>query len=54
MIRGASDWTGAPSAADLTAVGNPTPDGLTGHEMLGGMRLIRMRGIVSSPQVDSR
>ncbi len=35
--RRGSDWQGGPSAADLTAIGNSTPDGFTGHEMLDGV-----------------
>ena len=41
----------APSAADLTAIGNSTPDGFTGHEMLDGVGLIHMRGRVYDPAV---
>lgn len=40
--RRGSDWQGAPSAADLTAISNSTPDGFTGHEMLDGVGLIHM------------
>ena len=39
------------SAADLTAIGNSTPDGFTGHEMLDGVGLIHMRGRVYDPTV---
>ena len=49
--RRGSDWQGAPSAADLTAIGNSTPDGFTGHEMLDGVGLIHMRGRVYDPAV---
>ena len=49
--RRGSDWQGAPSAADLTAIGNSTPDGFTGHEMLDGVGLIHMRGRVYDPTV---
>ena len=38
-------------AADLTAIGNSTPDGFTGHEMLDGVGLIHMRGRVYDPTV---
>jgi RHS repeat-associated protein len=44
--RRGSTWTGAPSGADLTAIGNSTPDGFTGHEMLDGVGLIHMNGRV--------
>ena len=43
--------TGTPSAADLTAIGNSTPDGFTGHEMLDGVGLIHMNGRVYDPTV---
>ena len=49
--RRGSDWQGAPSAADLTAIGNSTPDGFTGHEMLDGVGLIHMHGRVYDPTV---
>ena len=49
--RRGSDWQGAPSAADLTAIGNSTPDGFTGHEMLDGVGLIHMNGRVYDPTV---
>ena len=49
--RRGSDWQGAPSAADLTAIGNSTPDGFTGHEMLDGVGLIHMNGRVYDPAV---
>ena len=39
------------SAADLTAIGNSTPDGFTGHEMLDGVGLIHMGGRVYDPAV---
>ena len=42
--RRGSAWQGAPSAADLTAISNSTPDGFTGHEMLDGVGLIHMTG----------
>ena len=51
MIRRGSDWAGGPSAADLTAIGNSTPDGFTGHEMLDGVGLIHMSGRVYDPTV---
>ena len=49
--RRGSDWQGAPSAADLTAISNSTPDGFTGHEMLDGVGLIHMGGRVYDPAV---
>ncbi len=49
--RRGSDWQGAPSAADLTAISNSTPDGFTGHEMLDGVGLIHMNGRVYDPTV---
>jgi RHS repeat-associated protein len=49
--RRGSDWTGGPSAADLTAIGNSTPDGFTGHAMLDGVGLIHMAGRVYDPTV---
>lgn len=49
--RRGSAWQGAPSAADLTAISNSTPDGFTGHEMLDGVGLIHMRGRVYDPTV---
>ncbi len=49
--RRGSDWQGGPSAADLTAIGNSTPDGFTGHEMLDGVGLIHMNGRVYDPSV---
>ena len=49
--RRGSDWQGGPSAADLTAIGNSTPDGFTGHEMLDGVGLIHMNGRVYDPTV---
>ena len=49
--RRGSSWTGAPSGADLTAIGNSTPDGFTGQEMLDGVGLIHMNGRVYDPAV---
>jgi len=49
--RRGSDWTGAPSAADLIAIGTTTPEGFTGHEMLDGVGLIHMNGRVYDPAV---
>jgi RHS repeat-associated protein len=49
--RRGSAWTGAPSAADLIAIGTTTPEGFTGHEMLDGVGLIHMNGRVYDPAV---
>jgi len=49
--RRGSDWQGGPSAADLAAISESTPDGFTGHEMLDGVGLIHMNGRVYDPAV---
>ena len=47
--RDGSDWNGPPSAADLTAIGNITRRGFTGHEHLDSVGLIHMNGRVYDP-----
>lgn len=47
--RDGSDWSGPPSAADLTAIGNITRRGFTGHEHLDSVGLIHMNGRVYDP-----
>ncbi len=49
--RNGSGWTGAPSAPDLTAIGNTTRDGFTSHEQLDNLNLIHMNGRVFDPVV---
>jgi RHS repeat-associated protein len=47
--RDGSDWSGPPSAADLTAIGNITRRGFTGHEHLDSVGMIHMNGRVYDP-----
>ena len=50
--RRATDWTaGAPSASDLTTIGNTTRMGYTGHEHLDNVGLIHMNGRVQDPSL---
>jgi len=45
------DWSGPPSASDLTKIGNSTRHGFTGHEHLDNTSLIHMNGRVQDPLV---
>lgn len=47
--RDGTDWSGPPSAADLTAIGNISPRGFTGHEHLDSVGLVHMNGRVYEP-----
>ena len=47
--RRGSNWSGAPSAADLTVIAATTAEGFTGHDMLDGVGLIHMHGRVYDP-----
>lgn len=49
--RDGTDWNGAPSAADLTTIGNITRRGFTGHEHLDSVGLIHMSGRVYDPSI---
>jgi RHS repeat-associated protein len=49
--RRGSNWTGPPSAPDLTAIANATRQGFTGHEMLDNLGLIHMNGRVYDPAI---
>ncbi|TAK52191.1 MAG: RHS repeat-associated core domain-containing protein [Gammaproteobacteria bacterium] len=46
-----SDWDGAVSSADMTAIGNTTRRGFTGHEHLDSVSLIHMNGRVYEPVI---
>ncbi|TAK52188.1 MAG: RHS repeat-associated core domain-containing protein [Gammaproteobacteria bacterium] len=46
-----SDWDGAVSSADMTAIGNTTRRGFTGHEHLDAVGLIHMNGRVYEPVI---
>ena len=46
-----SDWDGAVSSADMTAIGNTTRRGFTGHEHLDSVNLIHMNGRVYEPVI---
>ena len=47
--RRGSNWSGGPSAADLTVIAATTAEGFTGHDMLDGVGLIHMHGRVYDP-----
>ena len=47
--RRGSNWSGAPSSADLSVIAATTAEGFTGHEMLDGVGLIHMHGRVYDP-----
>jgi RHS repeat-associated protein len=47
--RRGSNWTGAPSAGDLTAIASVTRRGFTGHEHLDDLGLVHMNGRVEDP-----
>jgi len=47
--RDGSDWSGPPSAGDLTTIGNITRRGFTGHEHLDAVGMIHMNGRVYDP-----
>ena len=47
--RRGSNWSGAPSSADLTVIAATTAEGFTGHDMLDGVGLIHMHGRVYDP-----
>jgi RHS repeat-associated protein len=49
--RDGSDWSGPPSAADLTTIANLTRRGFTGHEHLDSVGLIHMNGRVYDPAI---
>jgi RHS repeat-associated protein len=49
--RRGSNWSGAPSSSDWTAIGNTTRDGFTGHEHLDAVSLIHMNGRVYDPVI---
>jgi RHS repeat-associated protein len=46
-----SDWDGAVSSADMTAIGNTTRRGFTGHEHLDAVGLVHMNGRVYEPVI---
>jgi RHS repeat-associated protein len=47
--RDGNDWSGPPSAPDLTDIANITRRGFTGHEHLDAVNLIHMNGRVYEP-----
>jgi RHS repeat-associated protein len=47
--RDGTDWNGAPSAGDMTALSSITRRGFTGHEHLDSVGLIHMNGRVYDP-----
>jgi len=47
--RRGSNWAGAPSSGDMTAIANTTRHGYTGHEHLDNLGLINMNGRVQDP-----
>jgi RHS repeat-associated protein len=47
--RDGTDWSGPPSAADLTDIANTSRRGFTGHEHLDSVGLIHMNGRVYEP-----
>lgn len=49
--RDGTDWSGPPSAADLTDIANSIRRGFTGHEHLDAVGLIHMNGRVYDPVV---
>jgi RHS repeat-associated protein len=49
--RNGTTWSGAPTAADLTAISNTTRRGFTDHEQLDNLGLIHMNGRVYHPVV---
>jgi RHS repeat-associated protein len=49
--RNGGTWSGAPLAADLTALSNTTRRGFTEHEQLDNLNLIHMNGRVYHPVV---
>lgn len=49
--RRGSNWTGAPSSADLTQISNSTKHGFTFHEHLANLTLIHMQGRVFDPVI---
>lgn len=49
--RDPSDWDGAPSGSDMTAIGDATRRGYTGHEHLDNTDLIHMNGRVQDPVI---
>jgi RHS repeat-associated protein len=49
--RRGSNWTGAPSGADMTAIGDATRRGYTDHTMLDNLGLVHMNGRVFDPAI---
>jgi RHS repeat-associated protein len=49
--RRGSNWTGAPTPADLTTINNTTRKGYTEHEMLDSTGLVHMNGRVYDPVI---
>ena len=49
--RRGANWSGAPGAADMTAIAANTHDGYTGHEHLDNLNLIHMNGRVYDPRI---
>jgi RHS repeat-associated protein len=49
--RRGSAWQGAPSSADLSAIGDATRRGYTEHSMLDNLGLIHMNGRVQDPEL---
>jgi RHS repeat-associated protein len=47
--RRGTNWTGLPTSADLTTIGNTTRRGFTEHEHLDNVGLIHMNGRVQDP-----
>ena len=49
--RDGGDWSGPPSATDLTTLAGLTRRGFTGHTHLDAVGLIHMRGRVYDPRI---
>ncbi len=49
--RNGATWSGAPSGADMTAIGDATRRGYTDHSMLDNIGLIHMNGRVMDPTI---
>ncbi|MGH8175826.1 MAG: RHS repeat-associated core domain-containing protein, partial [Steroidobacter sp.] len=50
-LRRGSNWTGAPSASNWTAINSITHRGFTGHEHLDNIGLIHMNGRIYQPSL---
>ena len=49
--RRGSNWTGAPTAGELTTINDKTRKGFTEHEMLDNTELVHMNGRVYDPLI---